>query len=70
MIEKNAKEKILEYLEEEYFGAYCALEHSNPFELLIATILSAQCTDKQVNKVTPALFAKFKTPKDFATVEP
>lgn len=42
------------------------LLHHNPFELLVATILSAQCTDKQVNQVTPALFGRFKTPAEFA----
>ncbi len=44
----------------------CALTHSNPWELLVATILSAQCTDKSVNEVTPGLFAKYPTPRDFA----
>ncbi len=42
------------------------LHHKNPFQLLVATILSAQCTDKQVNQVTPGLFIRLKTPKDFA----
>lgn len=51
-----------------YPNAYCELTHSNPLELLIATILSAQCTDVQVNKVTPALFTKFKTAADYANV--
>jgi endonuclease-3 len=46
-----------------------ALNFSNPFELLIATILSAQCTDKQVNKVTDVLFKKFKAPEDFAVLK-
>lgn len=70
MIDNNKKEKILEKLEAKYYGAYCALEYANPFELLIATILSAQCTDKQVNKVTSSLFEKFRNPKDFAFLEP
>ncbi|MHB8653721.1 MAG: endonuclease III [Terriglobia bacterium] len=48
--------------------ATCALLHENPFQLLIATILSAQCTDERVNKVTPELFQKFPTPKDFASL--
>jgi endonuclease-3 len=51
-----------------YPGATCALHHSNPFELLVATILSAQCTDKRVNEVTPGLFKKYPTPLDFASV--
>jgi endonuclease-3 len=49
-----------------YPGANCALRHASPWELLVATILSAQCTDKRVNEVTPALFAKYPTPADFA----
>lgn len=48
----------------------CALQHENPFQLLVATILSAQCTDERVNKVTPALFKKYPTPQDFAGVQP
>jgi endonuclease-3 len=51
-----------------YPGATCALRHENPWQLLVATILSAQCTDKLVNQVTPGLFAKYPTPVDFATV--
>ena len=53
-----------------YPGANCALTHSSPWELLVATILSAQCTDKRVNMVTPGLFAKYPTPADFAAVRP
>ena len=51
-----------------YPGATCALRHENPWQLLVATILSAQCTDKRVNEVTPGLFAKYPTPTDFASV--
>jgi len=50
---------ILDRLTREYPDATCALTHANPFQLLVATILSAQCTDEQVNRVTPALFARF-----------
>jgi len=50
--------------------AQCALRHENAFQLLVATILSAQCTDERVNKVTPELFQKYPTPKDFAAVRP
>ena len=50
---------VLDRLLAEYPGAHCALDHRNAFELLAATILSAQCTDKRVNMVTPALFARF-----------
>src|ERR1700729_3651311 len=57
---------ILETLNEMYPDATCALHHRNPRELLVATILSAQCTDKRVNEVTPGLFAKYPTPRDFA----
>jgi endonuclease-3 len=53
-----------------YPAATCALHHHNPWELLVATILSAQCTDKRVNEVTPGLFAKYPTPTDFAAVRP
>src|SRR5438067_576007 len=49
-----------------YPDAHCELTFSNPLELLVATILSAQCTDKRVNMVTPALFKKYRTAKDYA----
>ena len=62
--------EILKRLEEMYPGATCALHHHNPWELLVATILSAQCTDRRVNEVTPGLFAKYPTPRDFAAVRP
>ena len=71
---KNAAERqariseILRRLERMYPGATCALRHENPWQLLVATILSAQCTDKRVNEVTPGLFAKYPTPTDFASV--
>jgi endonuclease-3 len=61
---------ILKKLDEMYPDATCALTHRNPWELLVATILSAQCTDKRVNEVTPALFRKYPTPQDFAAVRP
>lgn len=54
----------------EYPDATCALDHRNAFELLTATILSAQCTDARVNLVTPALFARFPTPEDLAVADP
>ena len=60
--------EILRRLEKMYPGATCALHHENPWQLLVATILSAQCTDKLVNQVTPGLFAKYPTPMDFASV--
>jgi endonuclease-3 len=58
--------KILAGLDRMYPNATCALHHSNAWELLVATILSAQCTDKRVNAVTPGLFRKYPTVKDFA----
>ncbi len=58
--------RILEILEATYPGATCALNHRNAWELLVATILSAQCTDKRVNEVTPGLFRKYPTVRDFA----
>src|SRR5580693_2565070 len=61
---------ILKTLDEMYPDATCALIHRNPWELLVATILSAQCTDKRVNEVTPGLFRKYPTPRDFAAVRP
>ncbi len=57
---------ILDGLKRTYPDAHCELDHSNPFELLIATILSAQCTDKQVNIVTESLFQKYRSAADFA----
>src|SRR5450631_1101640 len=57
---------ILEGLAEAYPSAECALHHRNAWELMVATILSAQCTDARVNMVTPGLFKKFPTPTDFA----
>jgi endonuclease-3 len=59
-------EEILKDLDIMYPEATCALIHSSPWELLVATILSAQCTDKRVNEVTPGLFKKYPSPQDFA----
>lgn len=60
--------KILATLDQMYPNVTCALHHSNAWELLVATILSAQCTDKRVNMVTPGLFKKYRTIRDFANV--
>ena len=54
----------------EYPDARCELDHRNPYELLVATILSAQCTDVRVNLVTPELFARYPTPEDLAQADP
>lgn len=59
-----------ELLAAEYPGAVCELDHSNAFELLVATILSAQCTDARVNLVTPALFARYPSADDLAAADP
>jgi len=59
-------EEILTILKEEFPDAHCELTHRNQFELLVATILSAQCTDKRVNMVTPALFERFPTAEAMA----
>ena len=59
-------DKVRKILQKIYPEVETQLLHRNPFELLVATILSAQCTDKQVNQVTPVLFARFQTPAEFA----
>jgi endonuclease-3 len=61
---------ILQKLDEAYPNVTCALIHQNPFQLLISTILSAQCTDETVNRVTKTLFQKHRTPADFAHANP
>lgn len=66
--EEKARE-IVERLRKIYPDARTALNFSNPLELLVATMLSAQCTDKVVNLVTPALFKKYKTAKDYAAAD-
>jgi len=69
--EKQARvKKILARLDEMYPNVTCALHHSDAWQLLVATILSAQCTDKRVNEVTPGLFRKYPTIQDFAAVAP
>jgi len=61
---------ILEKLDEAYPEVTCALDHANPFQLLISTILSAQCTDVRVNQVTKTLYLKYRSPQDFAYANP
>jgi endonuclease III len=61
---------ILQKLDEAYPDATCALVHQNPFQLLISTILSAQCTDETVNRVTKTVYEKYRTPEDFACANP
>src|SRR5512137_963826 len=60
--------RIFAALDQLFPQAECALRHHNAFQLLVATILSAQCTDERVNKVTPELFRKFPTAPDFAVL--
>src|SRR5216117_334134 len=62
--------KIIARLERAYPDATCALDHRNPLDLLVATILSAQSTDARVNMVTPALFTKYRTARDYAAADP
>ncbi len=63
-------QEIIRRLDAAYPGATCALHHGNAWELLVATILSAQCTDVRVNMVTPELFRKYPTVQDFAALKP
>lgn len=67
---KGRARLVHERLKLEYPEARCELDHRNPYELLAATILSAQCTDARVNQVTPALFARYPTPEDLAVADP
>ncbi|MDR3256637.1 MAG: endonuclease III [Endomicrobium sp.] len=69
---KNKKEyalKIIKILDRDYHSVKCALNFSTPFELLTAVILSAQCTDKRVNKITENLFKRYKSIKDYANAD-
>ncbi|EIT86626.1 endonuclease III [Fictibacillus macauensis ZFHKF-1] len=68
MLTKQQIATCLDVMGEMFPDAHCELTHSNPFELTIAVLLSAQCTDALVNKVTPGLFAKYKTPSDYLMV--
>ena len=65
--DKARSAKIQRILKKTYLEVKTQLRHANPFQLLVATILSAQCTDKQVNSVTTDLFNHLKTPRDFAS---
>ncbi len=70
-MERRARVRtIIRRLRREFPDARCALDHTNPLELLVATILSAQCTDVRVNLVTPALFAKYRSAADYASADP
>lgn len=64
-MKKNEAIKIIEILKNAYPDAKCSLDFTTPFEMLVAVILSAQCTDERVNKTTPSIFSKYSTPEDF-----
>lgn len=66
---KKRTAEVIKRLKKAYPDAHCALVHSNPFELMIATILSAQCTDERVNIVTADLFRKYRSPQDLANAD-
>lgn len=68
--DKRRAKRLRDMLAEHYPDAHCELDYTAPHELLIATILSAQCTDVAVNKATPSLFKKFPTPADYAKFSP
>lgn len=70
MTSKERVEQLVRAFPEIYPGARCELDFKTPLQLLVATILSAQCTDKRVNMVTPALFRKYRTAADYAKAEP
>lgn len=67
MTARERAAQLVQTLPEVYPGAHCELDFKNPLQLLVATILSAQCTDKRVNMVTPKLFAHYRTAADFAS---
>lgn len=69
MYKKENAIKLVKILKEYYPDAQCSLNFKTPFELLIATILSAQCTDERVNKTTPSIFNKYSTPEDFVNID-
>ena len=70
MTRKKRAAEVIRLLREEYPDVKCALVYTKPHELLIATRLSAQCTDKRVNLVTPALFERFGSIEEFAAADP
>ena len=69
MYNKKNAIKVIEILKQYYPDAECSLNFNTPFELLVATILSAQCTDERVNKTTPNLFKKYSTPEDIDNMD-
>ena len=69
MYNKNDAKKIIKILKDYYPDATCSLDFETPFQMVIATILSAQCTDERVNKTTPSIFSTYSTPEDFANID-
>ena len=69
MYKKNDAINVINILKDYYPDATCSLDFTTPFEIIVATILSAQCTDERVNKTTPALFNKYSTPYDFVNID-
>lgn len=65
-MKKAEKQELVAIIQTEYAGAECELKYGSPFQLLVAVVLSAQCTDKRVNQVTEVLFKKYPEPKDIA----
>lgn len=69
MKKKDEAIQIIDILKNTYPDATCSLDFNTPFELVVAVMLSAQCTDERVNKVTPSIFCKYSTPYDFANID-
>ncbi len=68
-LNKQQSVELVEILKHTYPDATCSLDFTTPFEMVVSVMLSAQCTDERVNKTTPSIFAKYKTPEDFANIE-
>ena len=66
---KNDIKNFVQILKDTYPDATCSLDFKTSFELVVAVMLSAQCTDERVNKTTPSIFCKYKTPEDFANID-
>ena len=66
---KKQSKELVNILKNTYPDAKCSLDFKTPFEMLVAVMLSAQCTDERVNKTTPSIFSKYSTPEDFANIE-
>jgi len=69
MKKKDETIQIITILKETYPDATCSLDFNSPFELVVAVMLSAQCTDERVNKVTPNIFCNYSSPEDFANID-